>query len=92
MLCLFLEVFIDLLITIFISGVKSTYLVAYMWEAFQSRRWNIQFVLSSTGDVEFQRAVPDTLTTWVASAFAVSNATGLGVGELKPQVPFICAC
>jgi len=43
-------------------------------------------VFSSAGEVEFQRAVPDTLTTWVASAFAVSNSTGLGVGELKPQV------
>lgn len=41
---------------------------------------------SSSGEVEFQRAVPDTLTTWVASAFAVSNTTGFGVGELKPQV------
>ena len=44
------------------------------------------FGFSSTGEVEFQRAVPDTLTSWVASAFAVSNSTGLGVGELKPQV------
>ena len=44
------------------------------------------FGFSSTGEVEFQRAVPDTLTTWVASAFAVSNSTGFGVGELKPQV------
>lgn len=41
---------------------------------------------NSAGEVEFQRAVPDTLTTWVASAFAVSNVTGFGVGELKPQV------
>lgn len=44
------------------------------------------FFVSSAGEVEFQRAVPDTLTTWVTSAFAVSNVTGLGVGELKPQV------
>lgn len=43
---------------------------------------------SSSGEVEFQRAVPDTLTTWVASAFAVSNTTGFGVGELKPEVGF----
>lgn len=42
--------------------------------------------VSSAGEVEFQRAVPDKLTTWVTSAFAVSNVTGLGVGELKPQV------
>ena len=50
------------------------------------------YVISSVGEVEFQRAVPDTLTTWVASAFAVSNTTGLGVGELKPQVSAFCVC
>lgn len=47
-------------------------------------------IISSAGEVEFQRAVPDTLTTWVASAFAVSNVTGFGVGELKPQVSDVC--
>lgn len=50
---------------------------------------HVSGVVSSSGEVEFQRAVPDTLTTWVASAFAVSNSTGLGVGELKPQVSFM---
>ena len=46
---------------------------------------NVLFI-SSTGDVEFQRSVPDTLTTWVASAFAVSNSTGFGVVEVNSQV------
>ncbi|XP_015780239.1 PREDICTED: CD109 antigen-like [Acropora digitifera] len=46
----------------------------------------LEYNASSTGDVEFQRAVPDTLTTWVASAFAVSNSTGFGVVEVNSQV------
>ena len=51
---------------------------------------HVSDVVSSSGEVEVQLAVPDTLTTWVASAFAVSNSTGLGVGELKPQVSVVC--
>lgn len=46
----------------------------------------LEYNASSTGDVEFQRSVPDTLTTWVASAFAVSNSTGFGVVEVNSQV------
>ncbi|KAJ7374577.1 hypothetical protein OS493_004915 [Desmophyllum pertusum] len=60
-----------------VKRVRSLFPETWIW---------LEFDASSTGDVEFQRHVPDTLTTWVASAFAVSNTTGLGVGELRPQV------
>ena len=32
--------------------------------------------------------VPDTITTWVASAFAVSDVVGFGVSTNPAQVPF----
>ncbi|XP_073231989.1 CD109 antigen-like [Porites lutea] len=60
-----------------VKRVRSLFPETWIW---------LEYNASSKGEVEFQRAVPDTLTTWVASAFAVSNSTGLGVGELKPQV------
>ncbi|XP_078364931.1 CD109 antigen-like isoform X2 [Oculina patagonica] len=60
-----------------VKRVRSLFPETWIW---------LEYDASSAGEVEFQRAVPDTLTTWVASAFAVSNSTGLGVGELKPQV------
>lgn len=60
-----------------VKRVRSLFPETWIW---------LEYNASSTGQVEFQRAVPDTLTTWVASAFAVSNSTGLGVVELKSQV------
>lgn len=60
-----------------VKRVRSLFPETWIW---------LEYDANSAGEVEFQRAVPDTLTTWVTSAFAVSNVTGLGVGELKPQV------
>jgi CD109 antigen len=49
-------------------------------------------ITNANGLAEITSKVPDTITTWVASAFAFSNITGLGVpvdsAELKVFQPF----
>ncbi|KAK3751287.1 hypothetical protein QZH41_012192, partial [Actinostola sp. cb2023] len=41
---------------------------------------------SSSGKVEISAKVPDTITSWVASVFAISPTTGFGIGSLKPKL------
>ncbi|KAH3723815.1 hypothetical protein DPMN_049609 [Dreissena polymorpha] len=40
----------------------------------------------SGGVVNFDETVPDTITSWVATAFAVHPQTGLGISEQSAQV------
>jgi CD109 antigen len=36
-------------------------------------------IFSDTGEVVFEAKVPDTITSWVSSAFAINDQSGLGV-------------
>ena len=40
----------------------------------------------ASGSVSFTSAVPDTITSWVATAFAVHPETGLGLSEAAAKV------
>jgi len=44
------------------------------------------FAFSADGKVILQTNVPDTITSWVASAFAISDVTGLGVASSTARV------
>ena len=46
----------------------------------------LAFYHSSSGHAQVQSKSPDTITSWVLSGFAVSNETGFGVANEKPQV------
>uniref|UniRef100_A0AC34RA62 CD109 antigen n=1 Tax=Panagrolaimus sp. JU765 TaxID=591449 RepID=A0AC34RA62_9BILA len=54
--------------------------------------WIFDMFSSGSGEVTFEAKVPDTITSWIASAFAVSDNTGLGVApstvKLKVFRPF----
>ena len=41
---------------------------------------------SSTGYAELPEIAPDTITSWVATAFAVHEHAGLGLSEAPAQV------
>nr|BAJ05272.1 CD109-like molecule [Diadumene lineata] len=41
---------------------------------------------SSSGEASISTSVPDTITSWVASAFAISPNTGFGIGATKPKL------
>ncbi|VDK76561.1 unnamed protein product [Onchocerca ochengi] len=41
--------------------------------------FRISWYFRGTGEATFEAVVPDTITSWVASAFAISDKTGLGV-------------
>ena len=43
---------------------------------------------SANGEVSYEAKVPDTITSWIASAFAVNDATGLGVAPITSKVEF----
>jgi len=47
-------------------------------------------LLRSDGQVTMQVTAPDTITSWVASAFAVSSDVGLGVAENTARVSVTC--
>lgn len=42
----------------------------------------------SNGRISFNETVPDTITSWIASAYAVHPTTGLGVANPTPEVKF----
>ncbi|VIO95510.1 Uncharacterized protein BM_BM11471 [Brugia malayi] len=41
--------------------------------------WSATFAAEDTGEAVFEAVVPDTITSWVASAFAINDESGLGV-------------
>ena len=43
-------------------------------------------LFSAFGQAQVSTKSPDTITSWVLSGFAVSNVTGFGVADKKPQV------
>lgn len=44
------------------------------------------FPFSADGSVTVTTTMPDTITSWVASAFAVSSTTGIGVAPTTAKV------
>lgn len=40
----------------------------------------------SDGQVQISTTVPDTITSWIASAFAINNASGLGIADTTAKV------
>ncbi|VDM52932.1 unnamed protein product [Angiostrongylus costaricensis] len=46
------------------------------------------FIFSSNGEAVYQSLAPDTITSWVASAFAINENSGLGVA---PSTSKVCA-
>ncbi|PAV67173.1 hypothetical protein WR25_25013 isoform J [Diploscapter pachys] len=47
--------------------------------------WSEQNI-DANGEVSYEAKVPDTITSWVASAFAVNDATGLGVAPITSKL------
>ena len=43
-------------------------------------------VFSETGYVDMTGVVPDSITTWEATAFALNEKTGLGIAEMPSNV------
>ena len=43
---------------------------------------------SSTGSVVMEATVPDTITDWVATGFALNPESGLGVAPIPANVSF----
>lgn len=41
---------------------------------------------SDSGEVVYEKTVPDTITSWVTSAFAISDHSGLGVAPSTAKV------
>jgi CD109 antigen len=41
---------------------------------------------SANGHVTIKTTVPDTITSWVASAFAVNKVSGLGIAPTSAKV------
>ena len=50
----------------------------------------ILLCFSESGVVEISDIVPDTITTWQATAFALNEETGLGITELPSNVMYHC--
>lgn len=48
----------------------------------------LHFSISSNGQAIVKTTVPDTITSWLGSAFAVSLTDGLGVAEAPVKVIF----
>ena len=46
------------------------------------------YVYSTNGTATMSVVVPDTITSWVATAFAVSQDTGLGITDQPTKVGF----
>uniref|UniRef100_K1RWY1 CD109 antigen n=1 Tax=Magallana gigas TaxID=29159 RepID=K1RWY1_MAGGI len=46
--------------------------------------WN-QY-LRSDGQVQISTTVPDTITSWIASAFAINSASGLGIADTTAKI------
>lgn len=40
----------------------------------------------SDGQVQISTTVPDTITSWIASGFAVNNVSGLGIADTTSKV------
>ncbi|KAK3746372.1 hypothetical protein QZH41_006302 [Actinostola sp. cb2023] len=60
-----------------VTKIRSLFPETWLW---------VDVNASSAGEAEVSTSVPDTITSWVASAFAVSPKTGFGIAALKPQV------
>jgi hypothetical protein len=41
------------------------------------------------GEIDIAHKIPDSMTTWVTSVFAVNPKTGFGIAETKPEVRFV---
>ena len=44
------------------------------------------FVDRANGQVSISTTVPDTITSWIASAFAVNKRSGLGIADSTAKV------
>lgn len=47
---------------------------------------NSFFFERSDGQVQISTTVPDTITSWIASAFAINSASGLGIADTTAKV------
>ncbi|CAB4017257.1 CD109 antigen-like, partial [Paramuricea clavata] len=59
-----------------VTKVRSFFPETWLWEDVET---------NSSGHAQVQSVSPDTITSWVLSGFAVSNETGFGVANEKPQ-------
>ncbi|MFH4980299.1 hypothetical protein AB6A40_007008 [Gnathostoma spinigerum] len=48
--------------------------------------WTNELFSNKSGEVVYEAEVPDTITSWVASAFAVSDVSGLGVAPTTSKL------
>lgn len=52
------------------------------------KEWALNSVAfySDTGEVVYETEAPDTITSWIASAFAVNTRSGLGIAPTTSKV------
>ncbi|XP_013393359.1 C3 and PZP-like alpha-2-macroglobulin domain-containing protein 8, partial [Lingula anatina] len=60
-----------------VTTVRKAFPESWLWS---------EMMAGSDGRVSFETKVPDTITSWVASAFAVSDTMGLGVGSTPAKL------
>ena len=62
--------------------------IKYKKQLSKNRRVNVCAYLCcrAAGTVEFNETVPDTITSWIATAFAIHPQSGLGLSEASANV------
>lgn len=59
-----------------VKKVRSDFSETWIWD---------KVLLNESGETDIHSIIPDTITSWIASGFALSNKTGLGVAN-KTQI------
>nr|XP_022294874.1 CD109 antigen-like [Crassostrea virginica] len=60
-----------------VRHVRSSFPETWLWR---------NATVGSDGQVQISTTVPDTITSWIASGFAVNNVSGLGIADTTSQI------
>ncbi|XP_060572942.1 ovostatin homolog 1-like, partial [Ruditapes philippinarum] len=55
--------------------VRSKFPDTWLWD---------EYDIGMNGEIDIAHKIPDSMTTWVTSVFAVNPKTGFGIAETKP--------
>lgn len=69
--------------------MKSVHFISYIFYLFIFYNTVNVSTCRSDGHVTISTTVPDTITSWVASAFAVNKVSGLGIASTPAKVNLI---